>query len=440
MPDGRSGEVRTAEIIDTTIDGRGVARGEGKTVFVQGAIAGETVRFLRRRKRRNYDEAELVEVLKPSPERVEPGCEYFGVCGGCSLQHISRAEQVRLKESALLDNLQRIGNVKPAVVLPPILGAAWGYRRKARLAVKHVEKKGRVLVGFRERNKPYVTNMVRCDTLHPQIGERLDDLSQLIGGLSVRNRIPQIETAVGENGIVMIFRVLDPPSTEDISRLADFQNSANIRIFLQSGGPDTVVALNQETGSDTLQYRIFGGRISISFTATDFIQVHSEVNEKMITQALKLLGVEQESRVLDLFCGLGNFTLPLAHSAAEVVGVEASAEMVKRAGMNASQNGITNAVFFAADLTRPEDMTAFDWSGFDRVLLDPPRTGAAEILPLLERVGAEKILYVSCHPGTLARDARRLVEELGYDLAAAGVMDMFSQTSHVESMALFERR
>ncbi|MBT8442944.1 MAG: 23S rRNA (uracil(1939)-C(5))-methyltransferase RlmD [Gammaproteobacteria bacterium] len=431
-------EPETAEIVDTLMDGRGVARPPGKTVFVDGALTGETVRFVRRRRKRSFDEAELLEVLEPSPRRVEPRCAVFGVCGGCSLQHLDMAAQLSMKQAALLDNLQRIGSVQPQRILEPIGGAPWGYRRKARLAVKHVTKKGRVLVGFRERNKPYVTNMSRCETLHPELGERLEDLAALIDGLSIRDRVPQIEAAVGDDGIAMVFRVLDPPSGADLEALRGFGGRHGIQVLLQPKGPDSIAALPGEEARP-LSYSIPGFGISIEFTPVDFIQVHAEVNGKMIGQAIELLAPDPTMRVLDLFSGLGNFSLPIATLAREVVGVELASEMVARAAANAARNGIENVVFRRADLSEPAAADAPEWRDFDLVMLDPPRTGAFELLDVLGRIGAPRIVYVSCHPGTLARDAGHLVKELGYQLEAAGAMDMFPQTGHVESMALFRR-
>ncbi len=431
-------EPETALIVDTLTDGRGVADVPGKKVFVDGALRGETVRFRRRRKKRNFDEAELLEILEPAPERVEPRCEVFGLCGGCSLQHLAATEQLRMKQTVMLDSLQRIGGVVPENILPPLEGSPWGYRRKARLAVKHVFKKERVLVGFRERNKPYVADMHRCETLHPLLGERLDELSELIGGLSIRDRLPQIECAVGDNATAMIFRVLDPPSDADIEALAKWGETRDVQIFLQTGGMDTVAPLPGHEWPEPLQYHLPKFDVTVAFTPTDFLQVHAEVNQMMISQAIDLLAPDATSSVLDLFCGLGNFSLPLARVAGQVVGIELAEDMVTRARKNASACGLDNVEFRQADLSKPlQDIVA--GQSFDLVLLDPPRTGAAELLDALLAIRPERVLYVSCHPGTLARDAQRLVEEGGYRLTTAGVMDMFPQTSHVESMALFQR-
>jgi 23S rRNA (uracil1939-C5)-methyltransferase len=429
----------TADIVDTTLDGRGVARPPGKAVFVDGALQGEAVRFVRRRRKRSFDEADLVEILRPSPQRVEPRCGVFGVCGGCSLQHLDAGAQLAMKEAALLDSLRRIGSVEPTRVLEPLAGAAWGYRRKARLAVKHVTKKGRVLVGFRERHKPYVTDMARCETLHPELGDRLGDLAALIDGLSIRDRIPQIEAAVGDDGCAMVFRVLAPPTGRDVAALAAFGARHGIGMYLQDGGYDSIAPLPGEPRPGPLHYSLEGYGISIEFSPADFVQVHAEVNARMIDRALELLAPDRSHRVLDLYSGLGNFSLPLATRAREVVGVESSAAMVECAARNAARNGVDNVLFRRADLSAPDAADALEWHAFDLVMLDPPRTGAFDMMAALGAGAPERLLYVSCHPGTLARDAGHLVNELGYELAAAGVMDMFPQTSHVESMALFRR-
>ena len=429
----------TAEIVDTTLDGRGIARGECKTAFVMGALTGETVRFRRRRKRRNYDEAELLDVLEPSRDRVEPRCPVAGICGGCSLQHLSAGAQLRLKQATLVDNLDQLGGVRAGRILEPVTGPVWGYRRKARLAVKDVPKKGRVLVGFREQGKPYVTDTQSCATLHPSVGERLGDLSELIGGLSIRARLPQIEVAVGDDATVLVFRVLEPPTEADLRRLHDFGRTTGLRIFLQTGGPDSIAALPGETDDSLLGYRLPAFDLELAFRPTDFVQVNAGINKRMLELALELLAPTPNSRVLDLFCGLGNFSLPLARRCEQVLGVEGDAEMVARATGNADRAGIRNARFAAANLADAQALDEWSDERFDRILVDPPRSGAAAILPAIVAYAPARLVYVSCHPGTLARDAGQLVNEFGYRLAAAGIMDMFPQTSHVESIALFER-
>ncbi len=431
-------EVQLGTVTDTTADGRGVIAGQGKTIFVHGAITGELVSFRMRRRKRRYDEAELVEVRSASPDRVEPRCAAYGVCGGCSLQHVSPARQIELKQAVLLENLQRIGGVSAERVLDPLTGPVWGYRRKARLAVKDVQKKGRVLVGFRERNKPYVADMQRCEILDSRVGERLAGLSELVGSLALRNRIPQIEVAIGDDEICLVFRMLDMPSSQDLERLQAFQTTSGFQIWLQTGGSDTVRPLS-DAAPAPLVYGLPEFGLRLGFGPTDFVQVNGPLNARMVSQAVELLEPDSGSKVLDLYCGLGNFSLPVATRAGSVLGIEGSAGMVARAASNAAMNGLDNVQFRVSDLSVPGALDVLLAHGFDRVLLDPPRSGAAEVLDAVARMNARRIVYVSCHPGTLARDAGRLVTDYGYRLAAAGVMDMFPHTSHVESMALFCR-
>ncbi len=429
----------TAAIADTLADGRGVAHTEGKTVFIPGALTGEKVVFRRRRRRRRFDEGELIEVLEASPQRIEPRCEVFGRCGACSLQHLAPEQQLGLKQAVLLDNLDRIGDLVPEKVLEPVTGPVWGYRRKARLAVKDVIRKGRVLVGFREQGKPYVIDMRRCETLHPEVGEQLTELASLVAELTIRARLPQIEVAVGDEATVLVMRVLDPPSREDLDKLADYSHRTGHHVLLQPGGSDTIHPLpNFHTDFD-LAYSLPEFDLDIHFAPTDFIQVNKVVNQQMVHRVVELLALGSKSRVLDLFCGLGNFTLPIARRAGYVLGIEGSVVMVASAQANAARAGLENAEFRAADLTKSDSLRALADDSFDAVLLDPPRAGAGEILDQLGKISPPRIVYVSCHPATLARDAGRLVDDFGYRLAAAGIMDMFPQTSHVESVALLTR-
>lgn len=427
-----------ADVIDLTLEGAGVvASSGGKRVLVPGALAGEQISFRRQRRRRNFDEGVLLEVLRPSPQRAVPACEYFSRCGGCALQHLESAAQLAMKQTSLLDSLQRIGRVVPERVLPPISAAVWGYRRRARLAVRHVARKGRVLVGFREREQPRVVDMLSCETMHPAVSQLLPALSELVGALSIRSRLPQIEVTVADNATALVLRVLDPPGAGDLDMLRSFALNHGLRIYLQSGGPESVVPLDPLPAEDDLGYAIPAYGLTLRFGPVDFIQVHPEVNLRMIDQAIELLAPAATDRVLDLYCGIGNFTLPLAMRAAEVVGIEGARPALERARQNAAAAGLANTRFIEADLSGAGAEGAWTREPFDLVLLDPPRTGAAALLPALAGVGARHIVYVSCHPGTLARDAGLLVAEHGYRLVAAGVMDMFPQTSHVESMALF---
>jgi 23S rRNA (uracil1939-C5)-methyltransferase len=430
----------TAVVQDATAEGQGIASINGKRVFIDGALSGETVTLRRVRARRNYDEAELIEVIEASPDRAVPRCVYFGTCGGCSLQHLSSAAQVRLKETVLLESLKRIGFVTPGRVMPAVTGPPWGYRRRARLAARCVPGKGRVLVGFSEKGSPRITDMRSCETLHPAVSALLSPLSELIGALSLAQRIPQIEVAVADNATVLVFRMLEDPTSRDLDGLRCFRARHGVRVLLQRAGPNQITPLDPESDGGDLWYELVGPGLRMTFGPTDFVQVNADVNRQMITLALDLLSPGPATRLLDLFCGIGNFTLPLARHAAHVLGLEGDAAMVGRARLNAGLNGIANAEFRVADLGAAGSSSAWAGQRFDAVLLDPPRAGAAAILRPLAETGAARLVYVSCHPGTLARDAGTLVSELGYQLTAAGILDMFPATSHVESVAVFERR
>ena len=433
-------EPETAGIRAVTHDGRGIADLPGKTVFVAGALSGETVRFVRRKKRRNYDEAELLEVLEPSSSRIEPRCAAFGRCGGCVMQHVSDDEQRAVKHQALEDSLSRIGQVSPERWLEPLVGdRAWGYRRRARLAVKEVRGKGRVLVGFRERHAPFITDMRRCEVLMAPVDGLIEALSELIGKLSISARLPQIEVAVADNAVELVFRVLDPPTDDDLALLQAFGGRHNLRIALQPGGLDSVYALETGAGTDPLRYSIPQFDVDIEFRSTDFVQVNGDINRLMVSAAIDLLDVQSEHRVLDLFCGIGNFTLPLARRARNVLGIEGERRQVDRAQHNAAQNSIDNAEFLCANLFEINGQEAWLREGCDRLLLDPARSGAQELVAHIQSLGPQRIVYVSCHPGTLARDAGQLVNVAGYRLEAAGIIDMFPHTAHVESIAVFEK-
>lgn len=426
-----------ARIDSLAHDGRGVAHIDGKATFIEGALPGEEVWFVYRKQHKRYDEGETTEVITPSPVRVTPRCPHFGVCGGCSLQHVAPAAQIRLKEEILLENLKRIGDVLPETVLPPLTGPHWGYRRRARLGAKYVEKKQAMLVGFRERRSALLADLSRCEVLLPAVGERLLELRQLLRGLHGYNRIPQIEAAAGDGAVALVFRHLDPLSETDCAALRTFGERYGFYIYLQSAGPDSVVPLWPEDAN--LHYTLPAYDVDIEFRPTDFTQVNGDMNALMVGQALALLAPEPQERVLDLFCGLGNFTLPIARHAGSVVGVEGDAELVQRARDNASRNDITNAVFHAADLDASDAQWPWTVGGFDKILLDPPRTGALEAVRRIGSLGASRIVYVSCNPATFARDAAELVHRHGYRLMSVGVMDMFPHTTHVECMALFER-
>ena len=432
-------EPETAEITAVSHDGRGIAATEGKKVFVAGALEGEIVTYMRRKFRRNFDEAELLEVHEASPDRIEAKCEAFGRCGGCSLQHISPERQRDIKAQTLRDNLERIGRVEPGTWLDPMTGPVWNYRRRARLAVKDVHAKARTLVGFREKHAPYITDMHRCEVLAAPIDSMIADLSELIGAMSIRARLPQVEVAVAENGVALVFRVLDPPSEADEALFRSFGERHELRIYLQTGGLDSVALFYPESVDESLYYTLPEFDVRVEFEPIDFVQVNNDINQRMVHFAVEQLGAGPDDRVLDLFCGIGNFSLPLARQAGTVLGVEGEKTLVDRAAENAARNGLDNVTFRVADLSKIDGTEGWVREGWDRMLLDPARSGAAEVVTRMHLFKPERIVYVSCHPGTLARDAGTLVHEQGYKLESAGIIDMFPHTAHVESIAVFTR-
>jgi 23S rRNA (uracil1939-C5)-methyltransferase len=427
-----------ATIESLSHEGRGVTHVDGKTIFVDGALSGETVMFRYRRSRSRYAEGSLEEVIEnASAERVEPKCQYFSICGGCSLQHLHPDMQIKHKENVLLEQLKHIGGVQAEEILPALTGPLWGYRHKARLGVKHVIKKGKVLVGFREKYSSYVADIDSCEVLHPAVGKILDKLACLIAGLSVYNKIAQIEVAVAENKTALIFRNLIKLNSEDVKKLYSFGEEHQLDLYLQPGGPDTVVTLSGEK-QDELFYKLDDGKITIHFAATDFTQVNVEINQNMVKRVLNFLDINSEDIVLDLFCGLGNFTLPIARRAKSVTGVEGADELVNKARQNAIYNNISNAEFFTLDLFRTDLQENINMEEYSKILLDPPRSGAQAVIEQLNMKKVKKLVYVSCNPATFARDAGILVKEKGFNLQSAGVMDMFPHTTHVESIAIFE--
>ena len=425
-----------AEVTALDHEDRGVTRIEGKTVFVDGALPGEQLRLRRTRRRRRHDEAVMVELLSASPARVEPRCAHFGTCGGCSMQHLAHAAQLAAKQQVVAEVLERIGGLRPLSWLPPLAGPIWSYRRRARLGCKFVDRKGRVLVGFRERGSPYIAELQGCDILAPPAGQLIAALATLIGALSIRRRVPQIEVAVADRATALVLRVLDAPTAADLEMLREFESKHALQLYLQPGGLETVTPLSPP--AMPLTYELPGLPAGIEFQPTDFVQVNGALNRQMVGLATELLAPETGDVALDLYCGLGNFSLPLARCVARVTGVEGDAGLVARARENAARNGITNAGFHAADLAAENPDGSWARGRYDLVLLDPPRAGAREVLPLIAAAAPRRIVYVSCHAGTLARDAGILAQRHGYRLQAAGIMDMFPHTSHVESIALFE--
>ena len=422
-------------------DGRGIARIDGKTTFIQNALPDETVVFRYTQQKRDFDEGQVLSVIEASPYRVEPGCPHYALCGGCSLQHLEGSAQIHEKQALLLDVLARIGHCQPDTVLVPLTSALWNYRNKARLSVGYVEKKQTTLVGFREKNNPrYITEISQCPVLNKRIDSEITSLRLMLNSLDARHRIAQIEVAAGDDDVALIVRNLSPLSAADEEKIMDFARVANFRIFLQPAGVDSVYLLYPPDGNNFLSYRLPEDNITIQFHPTDFTQVNAGLNRLMIQQALALLALESHDIVLDLFCGLGNFSLPLARHCAKVIGVEGSDAMVVRARMNADANELTNTEFFFANLEEDLVFVHLEQQGITKVLLDPPRAGALEFVKKIDKINPNCVVYISCNPATLARDADILVNHHGYRLVAAGVMDMFPHTAHVESIALFEKR
>ena len=427
-----------ASIETLSHDGRGIARRDGKTTFIDNALPGEEVMFKFTYMRRKFDEGKAVEIVTASPDRVTPPCEHSTLCGGCSLQHMSPAVQVARKEAVLREQLQHFGGLEPEEWLAPLTGPVTGYRSKARLGVKYVEAKGETLVGFREKRNSFIAQLRTCEVLIPDVGPRLSELRTLMHSLESRSRIPQIELAAGDDDVALIIRHLDPLPEADQQALVGFCQNLGWHCYLQPGNESTVHRVWPEDGEQRLYYSHPSAGVELAFHPTDFTQVNAEINRKMVPLALDLLDISPEHTVLDLFCGLGNFTIPAAKRAGKVVGVEVSQAMVERGYENARRNGLENLEFHAWDLSQDISGQAWARQAYDRILIDPPRTGALEMVKLMPRLGASRIVYVSCNPATLARDAGELMA-LGYRLKAAGVMDMFPHTTHVESIAVFEK-
>lgn len=431
-------EVLTIESLDH--EGRGVAHRAGKAIFVDGALTGELVEATTYRKKPNYEQAQVTRILKASPFRVEPRCRWFGVCGGCTHQHLHEAAQVAAKQRVLEDCFAHIGKVEPDVILPPIHGPTWGYRRKARLSVRNVPRKGGVLVGFHERRSSYVADMLGCEVLPPQVGGLLPELRNLVAGLTVRDRLPQIEVAVGDAVTVLVLRTLDPLTAADETRVRAFAERHGVQLWLQPKGPDSAHAFHP-LDAPPLTYRLPEFDLTLPFRPTEFTQVNQDMNRVLVRRAMRLLDPQPGERIADFFCGLGNFTLPIARLGAQVLGLEGAFPLVQRGMENAARNGLAERCRFQyLDLFQMAPGILNALGHFDKWLVDPPRDGAIELMKSLpESGGPRRIVYVSCNPATLARDAAVLVHTKGYRLKAAGVANMFPHTAHVESIALFER-
>jgi len=419
-------------------DGRGVTHIEGKTVFIEGGLPGELVNISALKQTRQYDDAIVDEILEPSSERVTPKCAAFGVCGGCSLQHLSHEKQIVYKQQSLLDNFHKQGHVSPDEVLKPIESPEWGYRFKARLGVKYVKAKKRVYIGFREKHSRYLANMDVCEVLDQRIGKNLNIIADAIGKLSCFNKIAQIEVAFSETGCGLVFRNLVELTDDDKEILKNLAEQKDYHVYLQPKGPKTVTLLYPEKSE--LSYSLTDYDVRLVHLATDFTQVNPYINPLMIKQALALLQPETTDNILELYSGIGNFTLPIARSANSVVAVEGEKSLVDRANENAKRNGIDNVEYHVANLM--EDTQGLPWlrdKTYNKVLLDPPRSGAKEMVETIAKLKPERIVYVSCNPSTLARDTDVFVNSYGYKLEKAGVIDMFPHTAHVESIALFTR-
>lgn len=421
-------------------EGRGIARVDGKAVFIEGALPGERVEYVVRRARPTYAQADTVRVLAPSAQRVAPRCPHYGVCGGCSMQHLDEDAQAAVKQRILEDALWHIGKLRAGTILPAIHGPAWGYRYRARLGVRVVPSKGGLRIGFHERRSSYIVDMRECPVLPPRISALLPRLRALLAGLSIADRLPQVEIAIGDGDVaVFVFRNLLPFSAADEKQLAAFAEAEDIQAWVQPGGPDSARPLHPLDGPQ-LAYTLPEFDVRMDFRPTDFTQVNVHINRLLIRRAMQLLDPKPGERIADLFCGLGNFSLPIARRGARVVGVEGSDALVERALENARRNGLeSRCEFHAANLFEATEDSLAALGELDKLLIDPPREGAIAVVKAIGARGPRRIVYVSCNPATLARDAAVLVHEKGYTLRAAGIANMFPQTSHVESVAVFER-
>ena len=420
-------------------DARGITRLNGKTIFVEGALPGELVDYVSYRQKPSYEVARSERIVKPSPQRVTPRCPHFGVCGGCSMQHLDPDAQVAAKQRVLESNFWHLGRIEPGELYSPIYGTSWAYRQRARFSVHRVPRSGDVLIGFHERKSSAVADMRQCGILPPHVSALLMPLRQLLATLSVSSDLPQIEVAVGESITALVLRIVKPLTARDEKQLRDFADRHGVVFYLQPQGPASAYRFYPKDGAQ-LSYRLPDFDVEHFFSPTDFTQVNFAINRVLVRRALALLDPQPGQRVADMFCGLGNFTLPIARSGAYVVGVEGSAELLRRAAQNAAANGLQESVeYHVANLfeTTPESLAAL--GHLDGMLIDPPREGAVALVNAIGTDGPRTIVYVSCNPATLARDAAILVAQKGYRLRGAGVVNMFPQTSHVESIALFER-
>jgi 23S rRNA (uracil1939-C5)-methyltransferase len=426
-------------IVSLDHEARGITRQDGKAIFVDGALPGETVEYASFRRKSKFELAHLVRVIKPSNARVVPRCPHFGVCGGCAMQHMDPSAQVAAKQRVLEDSLWHIGRVRPETMLPPIQGEPWGYRHRARLAVRQVSKSGGVLIGFHEWRSSYIADIRSCDILPPHVSALLMPMRELLGALTVAERIREVEVAVGERCTAVLLRILDTLTAADERLLREFADRHAIVFYLQPKGPDSILRFHPLPGP-RLSYTLPEFGLEFDFKPNDFTQVNHAVNRLLVRRAMRLLDPQPGERIADMFCGLGNFTLPIARSGAVVVGVEGSAGLVARGRESAASNGLAERVEFGvANLFECSEQSIAALGRFDKMLIDPPREGAVELVRALGKDAPRRIVYVSCNPGTLARDAAVLVTEKGYRFVSAGAVNMFPHTAHVESIAVFER-
>jgi len=430
---------KTATIESLSHDGRGIARIEGKTTFVHGALPGEDVTLVVKRRHAKYDEGVAINTLVPSEIRTTPPCSAYEQCGGCDMQHFSLGAQRLHKEELLKQQLAQFANIEPQSWLQPIIGSPLNYRHKARLGVRYVEKKGGAMVGFRERgNSRYIADIATCPVLAKPVDELLLPLRELVNNLSMPQHIPQFEVAIGDNATALVMRHLKPLQPDDTDKLIAFAKQHDLWMYSQPGKLNSVKRIYPVDENELLNYRLPEFDLTLHFHPTDFTQINPEINRKMVSQAVELLDLQSSDRVLDLFCGLGNFTLAMALKASHVTGIEGDVRMVNRAKDNAVANGLDNTAFYVADLSVMPNDVIWQREPFDKILIDPPRTGAKAIVEKISRFNAKKIVMVSCNPSTLARDTAIICEQ-GYTLTKAGILDMFPQTSHVESMAVFDK-
>ncbi|MEK7231298.1 MAG: 23S rRNA (uracil(1939)-C(5))-methyltransferase RlmD [Pseudomonadota bacterium] len=421
-------------------EGRGIAHADGKVIFVNGALPGELVTYAPYLKKPKYELAQVQQVLRPSFARTEPRCRHYGICGGCSIQHLDARAQVAVKQRVLEDSLRHIGKIRPDCILPAIYGAPWGYRHRARFSARYVPNKGGALIGFREKRSSHVADMTTCEVVPPRIAALLVPLRALVNALSIPDRLPQVELAIGDGVDALVVRNLQPLASGDEELLRQFADRYRVQFFLQPRGPDSARPF-YPAHDGVLYYSLPEFGLNIGFSPTEFTQVNPGVNALLVRRAVALLEPQAGERIADMFCGLGNFSLAIARGGAGVVGFEGSRSLVARARSNAELNGLSAAAeFVQADLFKLDRAGLSRLGRFDRMLVDPPRDGAVELIKTFADDAPRRIVYISCNPATLARDAGVLAHTKGYGLSAAGVVNMFPHTSHVESIAVFDRQ